>query len=160
MAEAASGGMVEIVLGRVAEERAASDGVRRFGTHMVDDHNKANEELKTIALAKGVPLPTGLTADQKAVVSQMKKRKGAGFDAAYLARMVDDHGHMVALFERAGSSAGDADVKAFAGRYLPTVRTHLQMAQHAAGSKAGAPDRAAAPAKAAAPLPVKPVTRE
>ena len=154
MVDAASSGMVEIVLGRVAEEKAANDAVRRFGSRMVDDHNQANEELKAMALAKSVPLPTGLTSDQKAMVGQMKKRKGASFDQAYLSRMVQDHRRLVTLFEHAGSSADDADVKAYAGRTLAVLRAHLQMAQQLSGNAS------AAPATAAARLPVKPVTRE
>lgn len=154
MDSAAASGMVEIVLGRVAQEKSASEPVRQLGVRLVDDHNKANEELKAMAATKGVPLPTGLTTDQKALVGQLKKKKGAGFDQAYLARTVADHRQMVALFERASTAADDADVKAFAGRNLGTLRSHLDMAQ-----KAGA-GPTAAPARADTKLIVKPVTRE
>ncbi len=144
MGEATSSGMVEIVLGRLAQEKAVGEPVRHLGQQLVDDHIKANEALKALAAAKGVALPTGLTAEEKAYASHVKKLKGVAFDRTYLAKMVADHQKAVALFAQASSSASDPDVKAFAQTSLPTMRSHLEMAKQASSTAVTPPKRGTA----------------
>jgi putative membrane protein len=55
--ETAHNGMAEVMLGRMASERASSDEVKQFGQRMVDDHTKANQELMQLASTKGITLP-------------------------------------------------------------------------------------------------------
>src|SRR5688500_11588743 len=47
--EAASGGMMEVEAGRLAEQNAANQRVKAFGAMMVRDHSAANEQLRAIA---------------------------------------------------------------------------------------------------------------
>ena len=58
MKKAAKGGMMEVTMGKVAEQNAQSDDVKSFGKRMVTDHSKANDELKSIASKKGFELPS------------------------------------------------------------------------------------------------------
>ena len=58
MKKAAKGGMMEVTMGKVAEQNAQSDDVKSFGKRMVTDHGKANDELKSIASKKGFELPS------------------------------------------------------------------------------------------------------
>ena len=145
--KAAVGGMAEVELGKLAQRNAASDQVKQFGARMVQDHSKANDELKQVASAKGIELPARLDAKNQATVDKMKRLAGAGFDKAYMSDMVADHKEDVALFEKESTSGTDADVKGFATKTLPTLREHLKMAQttHAAttGTKAAMEMKAA-----------------
>ena len=43
--KAAQGGLAEVELGTIAEDRASAADVKKFGQQMVDDHGKANDEL-------------------------------------------------------------------------------------------------------------------
>jgi putative membrane protein len=137
MTEAAIGGMTEVRLGQLATERAASADVKMFGQHMVDDHGKANEELMSLASQKNVTLPTTLDAKHQAMVDKLSKLSGAEFDSAYMKEMVKDHEKDVSEFEKASKSAEDADLKAWAAKTLPTLRSHLQMARDVAGKAKG-----------------------
>ena len=47
--KAAQGGMAEVELGKLATQKASSDDVKKIGQRMVDDHTKANDQLKQIA---------------------------------------------------------------------------------------------------------------
>ena len=49
-----------------------------------------------------------------------------------MSHMVEDHEKDVAEFDKASTSATDADLKAWAGRTLPTLKEHLEMAKQTA----------------------------
>jgi len=126
---AALDGMAEVELGRLAAERGASDAVKQFGQRMVDDHSKANDELKQWAATAGVTLPTALDAKRQAAVARMSGLSGAAFDKAYAQQMVKDHTKAVQLFQREADRGADAGLKGFASSKLPTLREHLEMAR-------------------------------
>ena len=127
--EAAAGGMMEVELGRIATQKAASADVKSFGQRMVDDHSKANDQLKSIATQKGVTLPTTLPADMRQEMDKMSKLSGAAFDKMYMSHMLKDHKKDVAEFEKEATKASDSTLKSFVQNTLPTLREHLQMAQ-------------------------------
>jgi len=142
--KAAVGGMAEVEMGKLAQQKAANDQVKQFGSHMAEDHVKANNELKQIASSKGLALPTELDATHKTKMAKLEKLSGAQFDRAYMSEMVADHKKDVAEFRKQSTSGKDSDLKAFAAKTLPTLEDHLKMAQSTdaavkGGAKASAP---------------------
>jgi putative membrane protein len=135
--DAAAGGMAEVELGKLAEQRASNPQVKQYGARMVQDHGKANDELKSLASAKGVQLPAALPKSKQNDLDKMGKLTGADFDKAYMKHMVDDHKHNVTMFEKQSKSGQDGDLKAWAAKTLPTLREHEQLAQttHASVNK-------------------------
>jgi len=127
--KAAMGGMAEVEMGRLATEKAASDEVKKFGQRMVDDHGKANDELKTLAQNKQITVPTSLDPHHKALEDRLSKLSGAAFDRAYMQAMLVDHRKDVNEFRMESKSGKDADVKSWASKTLPTLEDHLKMAQ-------------------------------
>jgi len=127
--EAAVGGMEEVELGRLATQKGSSDAVKQFGQKMVDDHSAANAELTELAKSKSLNVPAELDAKHKADVAKFSKLSGAAFDKAYSKAMLDDHNKDVAAFEQQSVSGTDPDLKAFAAKTLPTLKTHLEMAK-------------------------------
>jgi putative membrane protein len=129
--EAATAGMAEVELGKLATVSATNDAVKTFGQRMVDDRTKANEELKTLAQSKNIPLPTAIDGKHKATHDRLAKLSGAQFEQAYMQAMVADHRQAVALFQKESQAGKDTDVKAWAAKTLPTLRDHLKQAQDA-----------------------------
>lgn len=127
--KAAMGGMVEVEFGKLAQQKAGSDQVKQFGSHMVADHGKANDELKQVAKAKGVQLPTTLDSSHQKDMDKLAKLSGAEFDRSYMKYMVSDHKEDISDFSKEAKSGKDADVKGFASKTLPTLQAHLKMAQ-------------------------------
>jgi putative membrane protein len=127
MTKAAQDGMTEVQLGKLAQKSAQSKEVRSFAEHMVTDHSKANDELKSLGKAKGFDAPKQLDAEHQAVVSKLSGKSGADFDAAYMDEMVKAHGKAIALFKGAQKS-DDAEIAAFAKKTLPTLQEHKKMA--------------------------------
>lgn len=125
--EAAQGGMMEVALGQIAVEKATHDQVKQFGQRMVDDHGKANQELMALAKNKNVALAGDLGGRHKKTVDRLSQSKQ--FDRDYMNAMVDDHKEDIKAFERAADKAQDGEVKNFAAKTLPTLKTHLQLAR-------------------------------
>jgi putative membrane protein len=127
--EAAKGGMAEVELGQLAAEKGSSDQVKKFGQRMVEDHGKANEELKSLAQSKSVTLPAAADAKEKALHDRLSKLSAAEFDKAYMREMLADHRKDVNAFRKESQSGKDPDVKAWAAKTLPTLEEHLKMAE-------------------------------
>jgi putative membrane protein len=135
--KAATGGLAEVELGRLAAQKGSSDRVREFGQRMVEDHGKANAELQQAARDQGIDLPAEIDAKQQATIDRLSKLSGTAFDQAYMRDMVKDHEHDVAEFERAAKSGEDSPIRRFAQQTLPTLRDHLKMAKQVDGEVSG-----------------------
>jgi putative membrane protein len=124
MVKAANGGMMEVEAGNLAVEKAATESVRTFAARMVADHTLAGEELKALAEAKTIALPTELAKDEKDHLNDMGKKTGTEFDKHYVDMMVNDHDKTVSMFEDAAQNAKDPEVRAWAAKTLPTLKEH------------------------------------
>ncbi|MEJ5963419.1 DUF4142 domain-containing protein [Pedobacter immunditicola] len=127
MHKAAIGGMMEVELGNLAQKQASNAEGKEFGALMVKDHRKANAELKRIADAKEVMLPTAYPEKVQMHLDEMKKLKGIDFDKHYMSMMVDDHKKDIALFKEATNNS-DTSISKFAAKTLPVLETHHKRA--------------------------------
>jgi len=131
--EAAQGGLAEVELGQLAVRRAKDEDVKQFAQRMVDDHSKANDELKQLASQKGWTLPTDVSSKQRADITRLTNASDASFDREYMHHMVMDHDHDVKAFQQYSAKGTDADLKAWAAKTLPTLQEHQQMAKSTSG---------------------------
>ena len=83
--------LAEMKLGKVAEEHAASDVVKKFGERTVLDHSLMNKELRKITTKQGIALGEKLDAKHQELLEELSKLKGAAFDQAYTKDMVAGH---------------------------------------------------------------------
>ena len=127
--KAAAGGIAEVELGKLAQEKGTSDQVKSFAQRMVTDHSKANDELKTLAQNKNITLPTDIDPHDKALRDRLSKLSGPAFDHAYMQAMLTDHRKVVNEFRHESQIGKDPDIKAFASKTLPTIEEHLKLAQ-------------------------------
>jgi putative membrane protein len=121
---AANGGMAEIMLGKLAQDKGGSR-VKDFAAMMVKDHSQANDELMTLAKSKNIALPTTVSAADQKHFDDLSKKGNADFDKAYVKLMVSDHKADIKEFEDAEKKVTDPDLKAFATKTLPTLKMHL-----------------------------------
>ena len=124
--KAADGGMMEVEMGQLAAEKGGSDAVKDFGSQMVKDHGKANDELKEVAGKMGVTVPAKISAKHQAMITKMSDMSGAAFDNAYVPDMVKDHKKDIAEFEAAQKMVKNEDLKKFIDSTLETMKDHLQ----------------------------------
>jgi putative membrane protein len=125
--KAANGGMAEVAMGKLAQQKGVSQEVKDFGAKMVTDHTKANDKMMALAKQKNITLPSAVSNDEQKKMDDMSKKTGKDFDKAYVKEMVDDHDKDVKDFEKEAKDGKDADVKAFAAATLPVLKMHQTM---------------------------------
>jgi len=127
---AAQGGIAEVQMAQLAQQKATGKDVQKYAKQMIKDHTKANNNLMKIAAKKQMTLPTTPNAEQMQMMSQLQQASGAEFDRMYIQMAgIDSHQKMQGLFQSEISGGTDADLKSFASKTLPTVQKHLRMAQ-------------------------------
>ena len=127
--KAANGGMMEVDLGKLAEQKGVSKGVKDFGTMMVKEHSKLNDELKSLAASKNITLPTTVGSDMQKQIDDLRKDSARQFDKNYIDKMVSAHKDNIDLFEKAAKNSKDSAFKNFAVKALPTLYKHLGAAK-------------------------------
>ena len=158
--EAAEGGMAEVQLGKLAQQKAQSPEVKKLAETIVKDHEAANAQLTAIGSGKGVDMPKAtaeMKGDHKKLHDKLSKANGQEFDREYVKAMVDGHREVKSMLEaRAGEPGGEARsnnigsratgtsgrsnspldtaVNQWATKALPVVEQHLDRAEQIQGS--------------------------
>lgn len=153
MEKIAQANIAEIETGKLAEEKSKNDEVREFAKKMVDDHTKAQDELKEIAESKGVDLPTKPDAKHQAAIKKMNDLSEEQFNKRYMAQAgLSDHKSAHSLLQTVSKKAKDEDLKEYAGKTVESVDEHWKMAREmtsgkgaatSSGSSTGKPDGSA-----------------
>jgi putative membrane protein len=128
MVNAADINMKEIKLSELARSSAVSDDGKKLAEMMISDHQKALDQIQSLASKKGITLPTALSDGDQKDYNNLNDKKGADFDKKYCDLMVDGHKDAIDKFEKAASDAADSDIRSLASGMLPTLRTHLDHA--------------------------------
>jgi putative membrane protein len=126
---AAEGGMAEVQLGTLAQQKSSNPSVTEFGAMMVKDHSAANEKLKALAESKNVKLPSSPSMGQMATKTKLEVLSGNTFDKSYIKGMIDDHEEDIKEFKKEAAAGQDPDAKAYAAATLPTLQAHLKKIQ-------------------------------
>ncbi|WP_159437462.1 DUF4142 domain-containing protein [Hymenobacter daecheongensis] len=129
MVDAASDGLLEVELGKLAQQKAATPATKEFGQHMAAQHAQMNAALQALARQKGISVPAALGQAQQQTYTELTALTGLEFDKKYLEMMVDDHANDVERFDDMSEDAYDGDIRGFAAKYLPTLKEHLDMAR-------------------------------
>lgn len=125
-------GLLEANLGELAEMRAQSSEVKIFGQTLAKYHATQNEQLKLLAIKKGVTVPASLNPRQSSLAERLTKLQGLKFDKAYMEEMIVEQQNYDALFEQATQS-GDPDIKSFVNTALPSIKQHLALVRNITG---------------------------
>ena len=115
-------------LGQLAEQKGMSQAVKEFGMRMVDDHGKADGELKTAAREANDLLPRKISKKEQATYNRLSKLSGAEFDREYAKAMVDNHTQDLAAFRKEADTGKDEIIRKFAEESLPALEDHLKLA--------------------------------
>ena len=130
-------GAREVQFSERAKTKAQSKEVQQYAAAMVEHHGKTNGELMKLAErfheSGGPPYKREDRAVKKAV-EELSALEGAQFDRRYMEAMVNDHRESIKLFEREAKNGKDPELKAFAAKTLPLLKTHLAEAERVVAS--------------------------
>jgi len=121
------GGLTEIKASGMAITNSNNQKVIAFAKMLIDDHTKANDDLKKLESDKKIDQTDTISSAHNLVLNDLSKKKGNNFDKAYLQMMVADHELAIKLFTT-GTKDTDPDIAKFATATLPTLKMHLDSA--------------------------------
>jgi putative membrane protein len=125
--EAATSDMLEIEAGKIAQQKGSADE-KTFAGEMITDHTKTSSELKSMVSGDmASAIPTAL--DDSSQKNWTSDAKPEDFASEYDPMQVSAHKDAVSLFERYAKGGDDPKLKDWAGKTLPTLQHHLEMAQ-------------------------------
>jgi putative membrane protein len=97
---------------------------------MITDHTKTSTELKGMVSGEmKAALPTSLDDPSQKKLDKLRDTKPEDFASEYDPMQVSAHKDAVSLFERYAKGGEDPKLKDWAGKTLPTLQHHLDMAQ-------------------------------
>jgi putative membrane protein len=127
--EAAMSDMTEIAAAKVGQERGNAQE-KTFASHMIIDHTKTSDELKSMAPADAkAVIPTALDSSSQSKIDKLRNAKPDSFSSDFDSMQVSAHKDAVSLFERFAKGGEDPKLKEWAGKTLPALKHHLEMAQ-------------------------------
>jgi putative membrane protein len=124
-AKVSQGGMYEVQLGKLAQDKASAQDVKDSGSTEMHDHMLVGDKLKSIIEANGMAFPASLNSEFQARLDKMSALSSDKFDAAYIEDMKKIHMADGAAFKKEASEGGNPDLKAFAAETYKIVQRHL-----------------------------------
>jgi len=127
--KAYSGGIMEVKLGKVAQQKASSYKVKEFGERMINDHSKANEQLKDIAQNNNISLSDSMLNDNKDTYNELSQYGGSEFDKHYISKMIAGHRATIKLYEAASQNTRNPEIQRWAKNKIPILKQGLRLAE-------------------------------
>jgi putative membrane protein len=126
--KAIEGNLSEVKVGRLAERKGATAGVRHFGAVLAEDHAKANRQAMSAASSMGVTPPAAPSPKERRIYEHLAALSGKRFDAAFVEAMVKDHRQDIAKYSRE-AKARNNPASNYAEATLPDLHKHLRLAE-------------------------------
>lgn len=126
--DAALSSMLEAQLSTLALKQSQNAYVKAYASMIIEDQGKATADLHTLAGSKNIALDSvayskSLNVGQK--MTQLTASTGPDFDKLYVETMVKNHKQAMRLYA-AGTESNDAEIKAYAKKYIPSIVIHLK----------------------------------
>jgi putative membrane protein len=128
--QACQTGTAEMEIGKLAAQNTRNKEVRKFARTLSEDHARAEKELGKLFSRKGIPPERELAGAYQSSLERLAVLKGGAFDEAFKEQVIADHQQAIDLFEKQAEQGTDVELRAFAEKRLPQLRTHLEMARH------------------------------
>lgn len=120
--------MMDWAQGNLAAENTQSRKYQQYGKRLMKDQDALMQEIKSIAAAKNLTLPSEISMKKAEELNRMKSISGQTFERRFRRMIIKDHKRDIDYFKKALESS-DTQIRDFATRYLPLVEEHLELAR-------------------------------
>jgi putative membrane protein len=121
---AASTNMLEVSLGKLAQQKAIVQEVKDWGKKMEQEHTEAEQKLEAITVKNSIALPTMMSTEDRAIYDDVDDRKYLGFDKKYLRDLKELHERTVKRYAEAATKLTNPELLAYVTEMLPKLRAH------------------------------------
>ena len=130
--------LMEIELGKMAEQKAASSEVRAYANQLVQDHTNVDRMVVAMAQDSGTNLKNGAeahqaarheTAREKELERKLKSVQGADFDRLFLKETSADHDKLIAKLQQDKQNTSDEELETLIEKVIPVLEQHRELAQ-------------------------------
>lgn len=118
----------EVLLGKLAQTRAALEEVKQLGKMLEEANRERKSSIASIGIMESIAVPSVPPASAHATYDQLNQEPVENFDYAYVKLVIQKHHDAISLFESASQGNIDPDIKAKATAMLPDLRSHLSKA--------------------------------
>ena len=120
--------LTEVLMSAMALQKTSDMRVSEHAWTMLDHHSRAIGDLADVLDADDAALPSEPSAEQTAMLDEMRALDGQAFDTAYLEHQVEAHESSIQNFQT-GTELSEEMVANYAKATLPILRAHLEIAQ-------------------------------
>ena len=131
VSQAYQGGLAEIQLGQLAEQKGDSAKVKQLGKTMETDHTNLNAALKQSGSLIGVSMPDKPGKKDLAEYNKLNGLSGAAFDSEYLAYMAKDHKKDLGDYQDEEDRTQNQDLKNTTAKGVAVITAHIKDVQMA-----------------------------
>jgi predicted outer membrane protein len=120
-------GLWEIPAGRMAQNQASSEAIKRAGMHLLDGHSKLDQLVREDAKALSSPIPDEASAEQQQWVEQMKNADGEKFDQLFVDLLRASHGKIFITIGEVRAATKNHMIRRLAKVANNTVMDHMEV---------------------------------
>ena len=127
--ERAAAILFEIETGQLALQKTNNQSLKELSNQIIKDRLVIMEELKKLSSLKNVTLPAVEGNQHASELQDLQKLNATEFDKKYLSLIIELMEEDTRKFEKAANNATSPEIKVFASKSLPKMRTHLDAAR-------------------------------
>ncbi len=124
----AQGGAYEIAIAALAQQRSSRDDVKAYASRVIPDHATYNQALQELARAKGVELPTGMTAEDQVRLNTINPQTGSTADRSFIEEAVRINAEDKRDSAEEAARTADTDIKTFLHKFEAVDAEHERLA--------------------------------
>ena len=124
----AQGSAYEVAIAALAQQRSSRDDVKAYASRLLTDHAAYDQALQELARAKGITLPTTMTADDQTRLNSINSQAGSTADASFIEEATRINAEDKQDSAEEAAKTADPDIKAFLRKFESVDAEHERLA--------------------------------
>ena len=124
----------DVQAGQLASKKATTEHVRAFAYRMVNDHQRALENVRKLAAARQVELPAEPSGRDVRQMNKLNELAGVEFDEEYIERAIRTHKDGTKADRKRMYGTKDPELRALASGSHDLESAHLALAYRTIGN--------------------------